>query len=284
MMYDIDNPERIGYLNNDFKLFHLKDKSTQDFEFHYHDFNKIVILLSGKVTYVVEGKSYFLKPWDILLVGKNDIHKPIIDKDTTYERIIIWADSDYIEKYNYKNCNLLTCFKLAGEKKFNLIRLENKLQNEMKNIIENLERATKDNSFGSSLLSDSLFLQLIIYLNRIHINNDYIKESDSIKYDRQIESVIKYIYSHLGDDLSVNSLAKKFYISKYYLMHKFKMETGYTIHNYVVQKRLFKAKEMIENGYSVIKASEDCGFNDYSSFLRSFKKVFSKSPKDFKTF
>ena len=135
-MYDIDNPERVGYLNNDFRLFHLKDKSNQKFDFHYHDFNKIVILLSGKVTYVVEGKSYFLKPWDILLVGKHDIHKPIIDKDTTYERIVIWADSDYIEKHNYEGCNLLTCFKLAGEKKFNLVRLNAKLQNEIKNLID----------------------------------------------------------------------------------------------------------------------------------------------------
>lgn len=73
------NSNKSGYLNNDFQLFHLKDKKNQEFEFHYHDFNKIIIFLSGKVTYLIEGKAYNLKPWDILLVNNHDVHKPIID-------------------------------------------------------------------------------------------------------------------------------------------------------------------------------------------------------------
>ena len=63
-----------GYLNEDFHFFNLKDQKRNEFEFHYHDFNKIIIFISGEVTYIIEGKSYKLKPWDILLVGKNDLH------------------------------------------------------------------------------------------------------------------------------------------------------------------------------------------------------------------
>jgi quercetin dioxygenase-like cupin family protein len=58
-----------GYLNEDFHFFRLKDQKKNEFEYHYHDFNKIIIFLSGEVTYLIEGKSYILKPWDILLVG-----------------------------------------------------------------------------------------------------------------------------------------------------------------------------------------------------------------------
>lgn len=281
-MYDIDAPKKIGYLNNDFKFFHLKDKISGKFEFHYHDFNKIVILLSGKVTYIVEGKSYFLKPWDILLVSKHAIHKPIIDSDTTYERIVIWANSNFIEKYTCEKCNLLSCFNFENQKMFNLIRLDKTFQEKIKNIILELDRSTKDKAFASELLSTSLFIQFIIYLNRIQIDDTYLKEKDSLKFNKQIDEVIQYINSNLNEDLSSEVLANKFFISKYYLMHKFKNETGYTLHKYILQKRLFKAKELIENGCPIKKASEDCGFNDYSSFLRSFKKMFSKSPKNFK--
>ena len=43
----ISNEMQTGYLHQNFRLFHLKDKKNQEFEFHYHDFNKIIIFLSG---------------------------------------------------------------------------------------------------------------------------------------------------------------------------------------------------------------------------------------------
>jgi len=272
---------KTGYLNKDFELFHLKDKKNQDFEFHYHDFNKIIIFLSGKVTYLIEGKAYYLKPWDILLVNNHDVHKPVIDPSETYERIIIWANSAFIENHNYENCDLSTCFKLANEKSFNLIRLEAEFQNHMQFIIKSLQTSFNSNDFGSKLLNNSLFVQLLIYLNRIHLGNMYLNDEDSLKYDKQIEKILKYINNNLCTDLSIDFLSQKFYISKYYLMHKFKNETGYTLHNYVMQKRLLIAKDLIANGEPINKAYIQCGFNDYSSFLRSFKNMFNKSPSDF---
>lgn len=209
------------------------------------------------------------------------MHKPIIDPSEVYERIIIWADSNFIENHNHEDCDLLTCFKLANEKSFNLIRLDAKLQDNIKFIIESLNASFNSKDFGSKLLSNSLFIQLLVYLNRVHINNTYINEKDSLKFDKQIEGILKYINSNLQDDLSAESLSQKFYISRYYLMHKFKKETGYTLHNYINQKRLLMAKDLIISGEQITKASIQCGFNDYSCFLRSFKKLFEKAPKDF---
>src|SRR5471030_1103709 len=280
-MHKKDSGNKSGYLNNDFQLFHLKDKKSQEFEFHYHDFNKIIIFLSGKVTYLIEGKAYYLKPWDILLVNNHDVHKPIIDFSQPYERIIIWANSDFIENHNYENCDLSTCFKLANEKSFNLIRLETEFQNNIKFIIESLESSINSNDFGNKLLSNSLFIQLIIYLNRVHLGNIYVNDQDALKYDKQIEKILKYINSNLCENLSAEFLSQEFYISKYYLMHKFKKETGYTLHNYIMQKRLLIAKDLIQAGEQITKAYIQCGFNDYSSFLRSFKTMFNKAPRDF---
>lgn len=272
---------KLGYLNRDFQLFHLKDKKSQNFEFHYHDFNKIIIFLSGKVTYLIEGKAYELKPWDILLVNNHDVHKPIIDSSKVYERIIIWANSDSIEKHNYENCDLSTCFKLACEKSFNLVRLENKLQDNIKFIIESLEASINSIDFGSKLLSNSLFIQLIVYINRVYIDNMYLSNKEEVKYDKQIEKILKYVNSNLKEELSVEVLSKEFYISKYYLMHKFKKETGYSLYSYVMQKRLLMAKDLIKSGESISKAFMQSGFNDYSCFFRSFKKMFHKSPREF---
>ena len=50
--------EKRGYLNSDFRLFHLTDTKKQDFEYHYHDFDKIIIFIRGRVTYRIEGQAY----------------------------------------------------------------------------------------------------------------------------------------------------------------------------------------------------------------------------------
>ena len=86
----MDSYEKRGYLNSDFRLFHLIDTKKQDFEYHYHDFDKIIIFIRGNVTYKIEGCTYKLEPYDIILVGHNDIHKPDIDPTVPYERIIVY--------------------------------------------------------------------------------------------------------------------------------------------------------------------------------------------------
>ena len=270
-----------GYLQEDFLLFHLKDRMIKEFDFHYHEFNKIIIFLSGKVTYLIEGKAYYLRPWDILLVNNHDLHKPIIDSSEVYERIIIWLNLKFIEDHDYEHCNLLTCFNLVNEKRINLIRLSEEAQSQLKSILWSLEDSINSKNFGSKLLSNVLFLQLLIYINRIYIGDHYIKDTKALKYDPQIDLLLKYINENLNKDLSIDNLAEKFYLSRYYLMHKFKKETGYTIHNYIIQKKILLSIERLKEGIEINKVIEECGFADYSSFLRAFKKIFNKSPGEF---
>lgn len=270
--------DNLGYLKEDFKFFHIKDKNKIDFDFHFHNFNKIIIFLSGDVTYNIEGKSYVLNPYDILLINEGDIHKPIINPNYTYDRIIIWCNSDFLNNHNFDNYDLNMCFKHSIESRINLIRLNNSLKNKLNYILSNLEESTTSTNFASKLLSNSYFIQLIIYINRIYINNNLINEKTSYKYNKEIEEILKYINKNLSSDLSIENLSDKFYINKYYLMHKFKEATGFTLHKYIIEKRLIKAKKLITNGFPIIKASKECGFNDYSSFLRSFKKYFNFTP------
>ena len=142
--------KKSGYLYQDFRLFHIADCSDKTYEYHYHEFNKIVITLSGNVTYFVEGKSYKLKPWDILLVNNHDVHKPVIDPTQLYDRIIIWVDNSFLKKFSYPDCDLTTCFHLADKKSFNLVRLSTELQERLQYILTHLEQALTSEEYGSS--------------------------------------------------------------------------------------------------------------------------------------
>ena len=103
-----------GYLKEDFRLFHLKDSRAQKVDYHYHAFDKLILLLGGKVTYVVEGVTYFLQPWDLLLVGHDLIHRPIIDPAEPYERVVIWLGREWLERRSDPGEALDTCFDGSG--------------------------------------------------------------------------------------------------------------------------------------------------------------------------
>lgn len=268
-----------GYLNKDFEFFYLKDDKSMEFEYHFHDFNKIIIFISGNVTYLIEGKAYKLKPWDILLVSSSEVHKAVIDAGGTYERMIIWVNSNFLTRHNSPRCNLLTCFDIASEEKSNLLRLNPDLLRQVKYILAQLKEECAGDAFGSQIIKNSLFLQLIVYLNRLYLEPEAIKNQAEGDYDESIEKVMRYINENLYQDMSIDSLASKFYMSRYHLMHKFKSQTGYTIHSYILQKRLMKANSLIKSGKSMTEACIECGFGNYSSFVRAFKKVYGLSPK-----
>ena len=278
-MKDINN--KVGYLNDNFKIFHIRDKKDIKFEYHHHDFSKIVILIDGDLTYYIEGKAYILKPWDILFVNKNEIHKPVVNPNKYYERIVIWLNPDFMAKYAQGNNNLLKCFEVAIKNNYNLLRLNMKSIDIIKNLIQDIQNCNNSNEFGSEILKESLFVQLMVLMNRLFLNSDKNRDIEDIQYDKTIEGVLNYINSNLENDLSIDTIASEFFISKYYLMRKFKNQIGSSIHNYVVQKRLILARSLISDGLSMSSVCSRCGFNDYSSFVRAFKKVYGVSPSNY---
>ena len=266
--------EKTGYLNEDFRLFHIKDQTKKEFAYHYHDFHKVVIFISGKVVYHIEGKAYQLRPWDILLVNRHAIHRPEIDPSVPYERFILWIQNDILWQ------ELLKCFQKANDRNYNLVRLNSALQEKMKDILFELETSTKSDGYGKEILTQSLFLQFMVYLNRIFLEKQYIFDKKSYTFDSQIANILQYINHNLKADLSVEALAAKYYVSKYHLMRKFKEETGYTLHNYIVNKRLLMARTLISEGMPVLKAAQESGFAEYSTFSRAYRRQFKTSPSE----
>ena len=108
---------------------------------------------------------------------------------------------------------------------------------------------------------------------------DIHKEIDDITFDERIEAILNFINTNLDKDLSIDLISKTFYLSRYYLMHSFKKETGYTLYNYIQKKRLIKASDLIKGGMRTGEVCSLCGFGDYSSFVRAFKKEFELSPR-----
>ena len=272
MDYSQYNLEKTGYLKEDFRLFHINDQTKKEFSYHYHDFHKIIVFISGKVTYHIEGKAYHLKPRDILLVSQGAIHKPEIDPSVPYERFIFWIRDDL-------SCQELnTCFQKANDRSFNLVRADSALQERLKDLLPEIEQTLQNKHFGDTVLRNALFTQFMIYINRIFLRTSSSPDEKTYSSDTQVEQLLKYINRNLSENLSIDQLANRFFFSKYHMMRKFKNETGYTIHNYITSKRLLMARSLISQGMPVMKAAQASGFRDYTTFVRAYKKQFGKAP------
>ena len=271
--------EKAGYLNHDFKMFHLVDRQRKEYEFHYHDFNKIVIFISGNTTYTIEGKSYELQPYDIVLVNAGEIHRPSVLDNTAYERIIIYVSPQFLNTFSEEEYDLNYCFNRAKQEHSNVLRIHSMEKSKLFQVCQELEYSFADHAFAKELYQKILFLEFMIQLNRTAILN-HINYLDSAKDNTKLIQIMDYINDHLSEEISIDTLSAQFYLSRYYLMHFFKEETGYTIGNYITEKRLLLAKNMVQNGHSITEACFQSGFKNYSTFSRAFKKAFKTIPKN----
>lgn len=273
----MDNYEKKGYLNSDFRLFHLTDTPKRDFEFHYHDFDKIIIYICGSVTYRIEGCSYKLKPYDIILVRHNDIHKPDIDPSVPYERIIVYLSPGFLMAYQSDSYDLSTCFQKSKELHSHVLRIYSMEKSDIYRTLVNLEYACTHNGYARELYCQVVFLEFMIQLNRASLDNrvQYLSPSSG---DYRVLGIMDYINSHLMEDITVDRIAAACYISRYHLMHLFKGETGYTLFDYITEKRLALARNLLKNGTPVSEACFGSGFKNYSTFFRAYKKHYHVSP------
>lgn len=269
--------EKLGYLNQNFRIFHPRDSVQREFSYHYHDFYKILIFLKGDVTYYIEGKSYALAPYDIVLINAGEVHRPVVHSSRTYERIIIYVSPEYLYSPEKSHCDLGRCFARAQQEKSNVLRMPSVKSSKLFSVLKELEDALNDTEYAKELYCEILFLQFMVLLNRATLH-DTLHFLETGKANEKILAILTYLNEHLAEEISIDFLAEHFFTNKYYLMHSFKKETGYTIGNYLAIKRLRFARELLRAGMPATQACFECGFLNYSTFFRAYKKHFGESP------
>lgn len=279
----MDSYHKTGYLVEDFRLFHITDNQERTFSYHYHDFHKIMLFIRGDVTYHIEGKSYDLKPYDLVLIHAGEIHKPFINSKGIYERIILYLSPAFLSSCCRDEAELSRCFQKAKESNSNVLRTGLSSHSRLFQTLHELEKSLKEEDFAHVLYRKILLLEFLILLNRLTTdpyNSVYIGNTGC---NTRILPILEYIGEHLAEDITIDILASRFYMSRYYLMHLFKQETGYSVASYISTKRLLYARTLIRSGLPVTQACYQCGFKNYSSFSRAYKKLFhisaSEEPK-----
>jgi len=269
------NYQKRGYLLEEFRLFHLNDTAGTQVDFHYHEFCKVLMLRSGSGGYTVEGNRYSLQQGDIVLIGSRCVHRPEFPSGIPYERIILYIDPAFLRSHSTVDCDLESVF--SGEYG-HVLRCDDLGKRRLFGMVEELERELSVDAFGRVLVSRGQILRLLVEIGRNLRRGGSNSAQPLAPKDERIRELLEYIDAHLTEELNVDDLADRAYLSKYHLMRRFKSETGQSVHGYISQRRLMLARDLIGRGEAVTDVCFKVGFHSYSSFFRAYVKFFGTTP------
>lgn len=267
--------EKKGYLLEDFRLFHLRDKGETKVDYHYHEFYKLLFFISGSGSYYVEGKRYSLSPGDIVLIGKHCVHRPEFETGIPCERMIIYIAPEFLQRNSGADCDLTDCFSKEYD---HVLRPDDVIRQTLFSIASDIEQELSSRHYGREILSTSMLLRLLVELARSMGRKEVQKPAPLLPKSKRMLELVQYLDTHLTEDICVDTLSEKFYLSRYHMMRRFREETGTTIHAYLSDHRLMLARNLISQGVPATDACFRCGFGSYSSFSRAYRKFFGTTP------
>jgi len=268
-------------VNSSINYTHTKIENPGQTDFHLHDRFEIYFFISGNVNYFIEKKVYQLHYGDLLLMNSHEIHKPSFSPGAPYERIVVHFNAAIPQALSSPSFNLLNCFtnRPAGEN--NLIGMNRKQSEEIMRLFDKMELLGAETSSGSDVLKLAVFLELLVLINRAYFST-LAHEEDKPIVPGKLVPVLDYIDLNLENDLSLEILEHRFFINRFYLTRLFKQVTNSSLHEYIQFKRISRAKKMLSDGLNVTEACARSGFNDYSNFLRMFKRTVGISPGQYR--
>ena len=267
--------EKRGYLLENFRLFHLRTEQETKINYHYHEFCKLVMLVSGKGFYTVEGQRYLLQPGDTVIVGSRSVHCPEIESGCVYERIIIYISPEYLQLQSTPDCDLLELFSGA---RGHILRPGESGSRKLFAMAGELEKELSGGGYGREVLSAAALLRLLVQMAKYQRREDTRSPQPVNPENPRVQAMMRYMDENLAEDLDMDALADTFYVSKYHMMRQFRQETGLTVYEYLTQRRLLHARDLIEKGSRATEACYRSGFRSYSSFTRAYAKIFGTTP------
>lgn len=114
-------------------------------------------------------------------------------------------------------------------------------------------------------------------LNQVFWYKERMEQPSSI-----MSTVLQYIDEHYCEDITRNDLVDLVYVSPDYLSRTFKKETGRSLSQYMLEKRMEKAKRLLQSDMSVKNVALQTGYSNFSYFSKVFRDMEGMSPMEYR--
>lgn len=263
-----------SYRDADFYVHHTITPTPNplDFSAHMHSGCELYCFLSGEGYFTIEGSEYPLSPGLILLTRPGELHKLAISGVLPYERVAVHFPPDAIEKIDTDGrLRALFFDRPLGQGNAYLGSEDSRAF--LTSCIYRLVQRGKQLAPRTQTLAN--LLPILCELSGLRASETAAPPAT----EGLAAGVIAYINAHLCENWTLDTLAAHFYFSRTHLSRIFKQATGLSVWDYTLLKRLIAAREQIRSGLPATEAAVRCGFGDYSSFYRQYKRRFGVTPQ-----
>lgn len=266
----------ISFKQKDF-MYSSNSPKAPSFKMHLHEYYEFLYFISGEATYMVEDTEYSAGAGDLFITRPHELHAIVFKSGTKYVRKFFQISPAFLSNIEI---DLLKFINNRPLGEFNKIDKEFVKEYNLTEYFYKMENYVINRLPESDLMIRTYVVQFLVKLNEI-----FAKMGSSVSLEREVnekvEKIIGYINENLADNISLDKLAEISYINKYYMCHMFKDNVGLSIKEYINTRRIAMAKKLLSTGEDFTTICFKCGFNDYSTFYKTFKKFTGMSPRKF---
>lgn len=245
-------------------------------EVHTHyDRLEIYYFLEGDLYFAFEGKQIPVQNGSMIIIDCGTLHRPIIKTKCKYRRKRILINKEIFLRLNTAEYDF---YPLLHKKQILILDKETVEKTGCDKLFAEIENSVLKNTPYDNFCALVAIYSLLIKAEK---NSKEYSISGSISGSEKIAQILEYINKNLKEDLNYKSISQRFYLSEKNLYKIFKSETGFTLSNYIKERRIIKAIALLNSGYSANKTALEVGFGDYSVFYRVFTKKVGLTPNEY---
>lgn len=276
-------PVNLTRINYRLKQSHEYDLTEKE---HYHDFVELVFILNGQAIQVLEGNEYNVTAGDVFVfqgyqrhyfkhadtveivnVMFNAINDPHIISDSLQRmegfKALFILEPRFRSRHRFKNMLHLTRDELVT----------------VEMILNTMFAEQEQKKEGYETILVNRFVELIIMLSRFYSEIKTTKANALFR----ISKAIDYIENHYAENISIESLSEKVFMSNRSFIRNFRKAVGLSPINYLKQVRLQNAAKLLrENDLMIEEIALNCGFSGSNYFIKCFREAYGITPNKFR--
>ncbi|MDR1784998.1 MAG: AraC family transcriptional regulator [Spirochaetaceae bacterium] len=260
-------PEYELYLSSDTTRWRMKKP-------HFHEDVEVLFALTGEGEFFVENELYPIRPGSLFLFSEGVIHQSMASG--AYSRYVLHVSPETLREFSTRSSDIPAFIR---RKPVRCAALEDTRYDRLLEKLRRLGKA-QDDKFCADIRKSLQLLDVLVRVITFFSGAESERKLQKPEFV-QITPVLRYIQSNIDSPITLDSLAKTFFISKYYLCHLFKSATGLSVMDYIINYRILRARELLRKGIRVQEAADRAGFKNCAHFTRTFKLLTGIPPKQY---
>lgn len=250
---------------------------------HMHSEYEIYYLLEGERYYFIEGETIRVKEGALLFIGKEKIHMTgNVSGKMYYNRMLIQLKQEWIQPF-FKGLCVIPIEKFFGN--YRMLNLDEEGRRLVETIIVTISEEARARRIGYEQMIRAKLSELLLYAIRssqITPIADVEQIQLSAKYSK-VNEVAEYIQNNCQENICLQGLSERFFLSKCYLSRIFREVTSFTVNEYLTVQRIKRGRKLLEmTSYSITQVSEMAGFDSVTYFEKVFKKQMGLTPLQYR--